>query len=71
MIAAHRHPINEQLNFVYCHDYIKRIEANEQINFDIEKANIILNSSKICCMALDMTSKKKVSYQYKLLFNII
>jgi hypothetical protein len=54
---------SNQLNFVYCNDYIKRIEANEQVNFDIEKANIILNSSEICCMALDMTTKKKVSYQ--------
>jgi hypothetical protein len=54
---------SNQLNFEYCKNYIKRIEANEQVNFEIEKANIILKSSKICCTALDMTTKNKVSYE--------
>ena len=50
------------LNLEYCQHYIKCIEANEEIDFDIEKAQIIQNTSDICCMALDMLIKKKISY---------
>ena len=53
---------SKTLNFEYCQDYIKRIEANEEVDFDINRANIIENTSDICCMALDMCIKKKVSY---------
>jgi hypothetical protein len=47
--------LQADLNIKYCEEYLKKVEANQDKKFDINTARVVLDSSDICSMALDMS----------------
>ena len=47
--------LQADLNIKYCEEYSKEVEANQDKKFDINTARVVLDSSDICSMALDMS----------------
>ena len=45
------------LNIKICDDYLQKIEADQDDKFDLDGANVILDCSPVCSMALDMYQK--------------
>ena len=46
------------LNMKICDDYLQKIETDQDDNFDLDAANVHLDTSPVCCMAFDMCQSR-------------
>ena len=61
---------NENFNIEYCRNYLRKIEADEYVKFEIEKANVEQYSNQPKIMALDFSlSLKQCIYEWITIFS--